>query len=248
MKKPQFVNSHIYHIYNRGVEKRKTFLDEIDHLRFIHDLFEFNDINPAISSNVRFTTNQPSKINTSCLNQLLEVQLPKVERKQKRFHRKLVIEILAFCLMPNHYHLLVRQLVDNGIVKFMQKLGTGYTNYFNLKYERVGPLFQGRFKAVRVAKESHLLHLPNYIHFNPLELIMPKLKDDGMKDYKKAIVFLENYRWSSFPDYIGKKNFPSITQRDFLSEMLGAPKNYKINTEKWLAEMNVEEITHLTLE
>ena len=77
---------------------------------------------------------------------------------------------------------------------------------------------------------------------------MPQWKDEGVKDYTKAMTFLENYRWSSFPDYIGKKNFPSVTQRDFLVEILGSPKNYRTNIEKWLKEINLEGIDHLTLE
>ena len=100
----------------------------------------------------------------------------------------------------------------------MQKLGTGYTNYFHKKYGRVGSLFQGRFKAVLLDRESHLIHLPYYIHTNPLDL-----------NYRSStsIEFLEGYRWSSFLDYIGKRNFPSVTERGFILNMFGGHQKYR---------------------
>ena len=122
MKKPVFINSEVYHIYNRGVEKRKTFLDDKDYFRFIHNLFEFNDDAPAMNLYYKLPQIQS-----------YEVQLRKIH-KIERQPRKLLVEIIAFCLMPNHYHILIKQKVDNGIVRFMQKLGTGYTNYFNKKF------------------------------------------------------------------------------------------------------------------
>ncbi len=164
MIKPQFSNNQIYHIYNRGVEKRSVFMEDKDYLRFIHDLFEFNDTALVNPSNIRFSSRHPSSVTSSQFNQFLALR-----ESNTKIKRKLLVEILVFCLMPNHYHLMVRQLVDDGIVKFMQKLGTGYTNYFNLKNERVGSLFQGRFKAVLVNNESYFTHLLHYIHLNPLE-------------------------------------------------------------------------------
>lgn len=197
MRKPAFVEGQIYHIYNRGVEKRDVFLNDRDHLRFIHDLYEFNDEDAV--SNVWYFFN--SKTN--------EVEPRYIPRERKK--RKLLVEILAFVLMPNHYHLLLRQLKDGGIIRFMQKLGTGYTMYFNKIYERVGCLFQGRFKAVLVAEEPHFIYLPSYIHANPSKLYR------GSTSIDKKIEYVENYRWSSLPDYLGKENFPSVTSRDFLT-------------------------------
>jgi len=207
MQKPKFVEDQIYHIYNRGVEKRDIFLEDKDYFRFIHNLFEFNNEHPVPNLNYYFN---PKTMNVEA----------RYFKKGKE-PRKLLIEILVFTLMPNHFHLLLRQKQENGIVKFMQKLGTGYTNYFNKKYDRVGGLFQGRFKAALVSKEVHFIHLPHYIHTNPLDL-----------NYRSStsIDFLTNYRWSSFPDYIGKKNFPSITRRDFLLDIFGGEEGYKKHT------------------
>ncbi len=160
----------------------------------------------------------------------------------------MLVDILAFCLMPNHFHLLIKQKVENGVVKFMQKLGTGYTMSFNEKYERSGSLFQGTYKAVLVEKDSHFIHLPYYIHSNPLDMKFPEWRNKEIKNYKEAMKFLENYRWSSFPDYIGKKNFPSVTQREFLLDFFKGTEQYKKDTLKWLEEMDLEEIKDSTLE
>lgn len=233
MQKPRFVENQIYHIYNRGVEKRNIFLNNKDYFRFIHDLFEFND--EELTFNVAYYFNS--------LSQEIKFQYLEKERKP----RKLLVEILVFTLMPNHFHLLLKQKREKGIVKFMQKLGTGYTNYFNKKYERVGSLFQGRFKAALVNEETHFIHLPYYIHTNPLDLIYGS---STPIDWKKQMDFLDNYRWSSYLDYIGKKNFPSITSREFLLEFLGGEKEYKKTTQNWLKEKDeeIENIKEIILE
>lgn len=239
MKKPQFINNETYHIYNRGVEKRNIFLNNKDYFRFIHDLFEFNDENPALNTGYYFN------------HQTMEVELRYIEQKERN-PRKLLVEISAFCLMPNHYHLLLRQKKDKGIVRFMQKLGTGYTNYFNRKHERVGGLFQGRFKAIHVNKQEYFDYLLYYIHFNPLGLIEPEWQEGEIENYQKAIKLLSSYRWSSHLDYIGKKNFPSVTQRELLLNILGGEKNYEQNIKKWLKEISkrkdMEEFRKVSIE
>ena len=100
--------------------------------------------------------------------------------------RKLLVEILVFTLMPNHFHLLLKQKQENGISKFMHKLGVGYSMYFNQKYERTGSLFQGTYKAIPVNNDSYFIHLPYYIHLNPLDLIEPKWKNGEIKNYNKV--------------------------------------------------------------
>ncbi len=230
MKKPKFLINHIYHLYNRGVDKRDIFLDDEDHFRFIHNLFEFNDTAPAENTYYKLLKSQS-----------YEVELRKIE-KELREPRKLVVEIFAFCMMTNHFHLLVRQKTDGGVVAFMQKLGTGYTNYFNKKYKRTGALFQGRFRAILVEQEPHFIHLPFYIHANPLSIIKPNWKEEGIGESEEAMEFLTSYRWSSHSDYAGKKNFPSITQREFLSEFMEGPEQYEKEMARWLKEFNSSEI------
>mgnify|MGYP001592290554 FL=1 len=224
----------IYHILSRGVDKRKIFLEEEDYLRFVHDLFEFNDREAALNIGYFFK------------NQYIDLRSRYIGEKRQK--RKFLVKILIFCLMPNHYHLLLTPIVEGGITKFMRKLNIGYAKYFNQKYERVGALFQGRYKSIHIQNDSHFIHLPYYIHLNPLDLKFPEWRGGEIKNYKGAIKFLENYRWSSFLDYIGKKNFPSITQRDLLLEFFEGPENYKKETIKWLKEMDLKNIKEATLE
>lgn len=231
MQRTKPVTNEIYHIYNRGVEQRRVFLDRDDYMRFIHDLFEFNDENPAI--NLSHFLNQKSKCK--------EVGLPNIEREP----RKLLVNLLAFCLMPNHFHLMVEQKRDNGITEFMRKLGTGYTNYFNQKYERSGHLFQGKYKFVDLKKDAHFIYLPYYIHFNPLDLKFPEWREGKIKNCIEAVKFLEDYKWSSFRDYIDKKNFPSVTQRDFLNHFFGGPNVHRKSVLKWIKEMDSARINQI---
>lgn len=216
-----------YHVFGRGVEGRRIFLDKKDHMRFIHDLFEFNDEGAIFNLFRRFRAAPAAGI----------------ERKP----RKLLVEILAFCLMPNHYHLLVRQLLDKGISRFMQKLCMGYAKYFNERYERSGVLFQGPFRAKHVGKENYLTGVSRYIHLNALELFSPDWKEEGIKDIKKAAAFLRNYRWSSYPDYVGERNFPSVSSREFLLEYFGGPKAYEKFVLSWAAK-DLTLLSDLTLE
>jgi len=239
MQRPKPATNEIYHIYNRGVEKRNVFVSDGDRLRFIHDLFEFNDVAPAENTYYRSP-------------QSYEVGLRKIvlRRSGRRNPRKLLVEILAFCLMPNHFHLMVRQKIDNGITEFMRKLGTGYTNYFNQKNERSGALFQGKYKIAHVATEAHFIHLPYYIHLNPLDLAAPGWREKKLRNFKKLLGFLESYRWSSHLDYAGKKNFPSVTQRESLMEFFGSPIGYKKTIAEWLEnlDLGLGEIREITLE
>jgi len=204
-KRPPLVNDSIYHIYNRGLDRRNIFLDDEDYLRFIHDLFEFNDTAPAGKFSQEKQTKQQS-----------EVQPPKVSRD-------IFVEVVCFTLMPNHFHLVLKQKQDGGISSFMQKINTGYTMYFNEKYKRkgAGPLFQGRFKAVLVESEAQLMYLAWYIFTNPIEILQKNWKEKGVENPKDTISYLEKYRWSSYLDCIGKKNFPSVTSRETLIDSFG---------------------------
>lgn len=221
----------LVHTLNRGVDKRVIFLDDRDRFRFIHDLYEFNDQD---RTNTNFYYFQKSH----------DIACREINRKP----RKLLVDIHAFCLMPNHYHLLLSPRIQNGISLFMKKLNMGFAKYFNQKYERTGTLFEGRFHSAAVTNESHLIHLPYYIHLNPLDLVTPTWRQRKIDNPDRAIAFLENYRWSSYLDYIGKKNFPSVTNRNFLLEILGDVDNYKRETIEWIQKMDYDAIKELLLE
>lgn len=176
-----FVNNEYYHVYNRGVEKRIIFNDTHDYERFLFMLIEFNQ--EARSGNV-FRDSRKKERGSTSLNKLVVIE--------------------NWCLMPNHYHMCVRQLVPGGIAKFLQKVMTGYTMYFNLRHGRSGALFQGKTKSKHVDKENYLNYLHYYIDLNPLELLCPEWKTKGVPNVEKARSYLEAYAWHKRTQYSGE--------------------------------------------
>ena len=221
------VNGEIYHIVLRGVDGRLIFEDNADYYRAIHDLFEFNDESPADWSYRRFHSFSKNSVRENNS----ETQFENSSRAIKK--RKLLLKILAFCLMPNHIHLLFQQLRSQGITKFMRKFGAGYGGYFNRKYTRQGHLFQGRFRAVLIKTNDQLKNVFVYIHTNPVSLIEPEWKNGKIKSPSRAIEMVEQYKWSSYKDYLGERNFPSITQRELYIDIM--PKEeWRILTNEWI--------------
>ena len=244
-RQTQFINGEIYHIFNRGVEKRKIFQGVVDYFRFIFCLYECNDKNFVVMRD-RIGERKERKRRKS-----IGVTYGNFPDKK----REPLVEILVFCLMPNHYHLVLRQLTDNGISLFMKKLGDSYVGYFNRKYNRrgMGSLFQGTFKAVYISTTHQLINLICYIFTNPIEIIEKNWKIEGTKNSQRAIKYLESYRWFSYLDCIGKPNFPSVTEREFLFKIFDGPDNIKKFVEGWIsykAELNkgIDEIKDLILE
>ena len=131
----------------------------------------------------------------------------------------------------------------------MSKVGTGYGGYFNRKYGRKGYVFQNRFLTVHIKNNEQLKTVFVYIHTNPLSLTEPKWKEIGIRNPKKAIEFLENYKWSSYPDYIGKKNFPSVTKRDFVLQSMDGEQGCKNFVDGWIKyKKEIKEFSELALE
>ena len=144
MRKEVFANGEFYHILNRGVDKREIFSDNLDSKRFFQGMIEFNAIQP---------------IGSIYENSFLK-------DKNKKTDAQKLVNLVCYCINPNHYHFLLEQTNDFGVEKFMHRLGVGYTKYFNNKYKRTGSLFQGNFKAVHVDSNEYLLHLSAYINLN----------------------------------------------------------------------------------
>lgn len=223
-RKQEFANEEIYHIILRGLGDDLIFKDLNDYYRGIFSVYEFNNSKPVSIKYRRETRNRLKKaIRGRASDNLVEED-----------NRDKLVEALVFCFMPNHIHLLVRQLKDDGIIKFMRKFGTGYAGYLNRKYQRKGYVFQNRFRSVHIEDNDQLGIVFNYIHVNPISLIEPGWKEKGIKNPKKVLEFLEDYKWSSYQDYIGKKNFPSVTNRDFLLDFLGGNNGCKLVTEDWV--------------
>ncbi len=238
-RKQQFVNDEIYHLLLRGIDDNLIFKDINDYYRGIFSIYEFNNVKSV-----------------EILKRRQEIQTIKKKLKDRGDRvssipdeRRKLVEILAFCFMPNHIHLLVEQLKDNGITKFMRKLGAGYGGYFNRKYNRKGYVFQNRFSAVHIKNNKQLKTILVYIHTNPVALIEPHWKEKGIKNPGKAIKFLENYKWSSYPDYISKKNFPSVTERSFVLEIMDKEQGCKKFVENWIRyKSEIRKFPNLALE
>lgn len=185
MNRIKFADGQYYHIYNRGLDRRALFLETRDYSRFLSNIFHFNDVN--------FKPENFDYQGLTLMDQRVEL-----------------VDIIAWSLMPNHYHLLINQKTENGITKFMQRLGTGFTMYTNKKYERTGHVFQGSFKAKHVNKDVYLQHLTRYIHINALDIFDPDWRKNGVRDINAAKRFLLEYKWSSLNDYLGNQNFPLV--------------------------------------
>ncbi len=186
-----FNQGEFYHVYSRGVDRRPIFSDDLDREHF---------------QKLLFLCNSPERVDLRALPKNLSVY---------DFKRKnTLISIGAYCLMPNHFHLLLQEYSDGGISKFMSKLLTAYVMYFNKKTKRTGTLFDGRFRARHVADDSYMHYLYAYIHLNPIKLIQPKWKENGIKNLKHAEKFLADHFYSSYLDFCGVKRLEnSIVER-----------------------------------
>jgi REP element-mobilizing transposase RayT len=189
MRKIKFQNDYYYHIFNRGADKREVFSDSKDYLRFLESIRDFNRLEPILSI-MQFNRNKES---SSFL------------KEPGSFTAAPLVEILCYCLNPNHFHLLLKQIVDNGISKFMHKLSLGYTNYFNKKNNRSGVLFQGKFKAVKITSDEQLLYVSAYINGNA------QIHQIGNA---------EKWPYSTYPDYLEMKNNLVFEQRINIPEGL----------------------------
>lgn len=218
-----FEEGGIYHIVNRGVEKRDIYIKPQDYSRFVLGLEFCNTSDPT--NLWQLVGSDPT---LASIGERLKEQR-KINQKQHP-----IVELMAFALMPNHYHLIVREIAEKGTSLFMQKMG-GYSIYFNKQYDRVGPLFQSRYKSVRIKDDKQFMNTFVYVHTNPIELIESKWKNLEVKNKKKAISWLNSYKWSSYKDYVGEKNFPTTTQRDFFSEFFGGENECRNVIEDWVS-------------
>ena len=214
-----YVKDGYYHIYNRGVAKQTIYLDKQDYAVFLKFLQE------------AFDKPQTKKVERYVQGRSFNV----IERQVKNFQKE--IFLLVYCLMPNHFHFLIKQNNKNSMESFMRSITTRYVSYFNKKYDRVGPLFQGRYKAILVTKDDYLLHLSRYIHLNPSEYT---------KDITKA--------FSSYGDYIGLGktkwvrhdfilnffNNPTVQEISKVNDYKSFVEKYKKDSRKILGDLTLE--------
>jgi putative transposase len=146
-----------------------------------------------------------------------------------------LVAIGAFCLMPNHFHILITPLADGGMSKFMGKLMTGYSMYFNKKYERTGSLFEGAFKAKHADSDEYLKYLFSYIHLNPVSLTQPSWKENGIKDKSGTFNFISQYEYSSLTDYMGGgRKTGALLDREKFPDYFHTNKNLEEELFSWL--------------
>lgn len=199
-RKTPLITKEIYHIVNRGITSQPLFLNQKNYQRFLETIFYYQISRPPLrySFFIRLPENQK--------NDFLE---------RLRAQHQPLVEIIAYCLMPNHFHFLLKQIKNHGISIFMANLANSYTRYFNTKYRRKGPLFQGRFKAIRVEKDEQLLHVQRYIHLNPYSSHL-------VKNFKE----LENYPYSSLPEYL-KPQRSSYCHKNLVMDNFKTGEAYK---------------------
>lgn len=193
-----YLENGYYHLYNRGVEKRKIFQDEQDYSVFLSYLKEY--LTPKDTEKLNFQLENPN---------LSSKEKDKTLRliKMNNFYNE--IDLLCYCLMPNHFHFELHQHRLDSIDNFMNSLGTRYTMYFNQKYKRVGSLYQGVYKAVLIKSENQLLHLSRYIHRQSL-ILKPASKGEALRSWKQK-------QPSSFSEYLGLRNTSWIKTNEILN-------------------------------
>jgi len=215
-----FVNDEYYHIYNRGVALQPTYLTKSEYERFLLCLsyYRFSNLSCKLSRLLQIS------------KELREQMLLKLEKENDQ-----LVQIISFALMPNHFHLLLRQSKDGGISKFIRQITDSYTKYFNTKNDRIGPVFQGPFKAVLISTTEQLIHVSRYIHLNPLVSFVVKEEN-----------FLQ-FPWSSLKNYLS--NNPDFVKHQPILENFKTPQKYlQFVLDQADYGKELERIKHLTLE
>ncbi len=220
-RKDPFVSGEYYHIYNRGIDKRIIFKSPNDFRRFIMLLYIANN-DEAIR-----------------LDNLLNILKKSYKEVLEYSKGRPLVSIGAWCLMANHFHILLKEETEGGISQFMKKLGTGYSMFFNIKYNRTGGLFGGPFKSKHIKDDNYLRHLFGYIHLNPLDLKFSgweNIISENKRDSKAWKNFLKEYLHSSYQDYIGiKRSEGSIINRSVFPEYFSKTKDFNDFIDSYLS-------------
>lgn len=222
IRKIPLINNEIYHIYNRSISSIPVFVSKRDYQRGLEILNYYQFAKPPLSFS------KSKKLSIKERAKLLE-NLTKKGRLAK---------IICFCLMPNHFHFLLKQIKEGGVSKLIANFQNSYTRYFNIKNKRIGPLFQGAFKAVRVETDEQFVHVSRYIHLNP---------------YSSAVIDsfekLEKYPWSSFREYLQYNQGRKISFPEEVLNLFQNPQEYrKFIFDQADYQRELEKIKHLTLE
>lgn len=209
MRKEPFFVGDVVHIFNRGNRKQEIVRDDKDRERFIQMLYYFND-------------------EYAPLNLWKSDFHNRLERSPEWPERNSLVEIYGFTLMDNHYHLVLGEIKDGGVTKFMQKLGTGTTNRFNTRYKETGRLFQGAYKARRVDKDNYLQYLAVYIHVKNIFELYPCGLKNALTHFDDAFAFALAYPYSSLGAYFSDNHIGSpIIVTDIWKETFKSKEEFK---------------------
>ncbi len=221
MRKEPIVTGEYYHVFSRGVDRRATYRNDSDRERFLWGMIAFNDVRKRDVRLSRYRST-PTR-NTSPL-----------------------VQILCYAFMPNHYHFLLKQIVDGGIALFMQRLGAGYTSYFNRQNGRTGCLWESEYKAVRIETDAQLLHVSRYIHLNPLKLFFPDWKTCGVQSWEAANAALVSYTWSSYRHFLGFERNNAVNAQ-LLFDMFEGSRDYQRFLQSWVMPTAAPEARPVTI-
>lgn len=205
LRKQSFSLNEFYHLYNRGTEKRMIFLDEQDYQHFLFLMYVCNTEK--------------------------SIELRKIGENFDR--GETLINVGAYCLMPNHFHILVQEKTEGGISKYMLKLMTSYSMYFNKKYERTGKLYEGVFKSTHASNNNYLKYLYAYIHLNPAKLIDKNWKENRKLNKSRILEYVFSYRYSSLKEYLNLK-FKIINSIPF-PNYFKKPNDHKEELLEWIS-------------
>ena len=208
IRKQTFAPNEFYHLYNRGTDKRVIFQDEKDYKHILLLMYICNTTKSIELRNIK-----------------------------EEFDRgETLVDIGAYCLMPNHFHILVREKTDGGVSKYMLKLLTSYSMYFNKKYKRTGKLYEGVFKSTHANSDPYLQYLYSYIHLNPAKLIDKNWKENKNRNVVKLLEYVFSYPYSSLIEYVDSK-FKIINPKPF-PIYFENPKEHKEKLFEWLSFNN----------
>lgn len=202
MRNIQISIDEYYHVYNRGAHKRNIFHNVADYARFLFLILFFQS--PFVFDRVsrpvrRFVKHRVFDVDDADTSKIIDGRY---------------VELISFCLMPNHFHLVIREVKEHGTARYMQRVLNSYTKYYNTKYETSGHLFQGPYRAVLVEDNEQLMYLSAYVHRNPREL--PHWKNKEQK-----------YEWSSYQDYIGENRWGKLLPTEIILEQFKTKNEYE---------------------
>lgn len=215
-----FANEEIYHVFNRSIEAKPIFSDKREYQRAMiaFDYYQFQ--------------NPPLRLSKALTLELKERQnfFDNLKKKGKK-----LVNVICYCLMPTHFHFLLQQESDSGIQKFVKNFSDSYGRYFNVKNQRIGPLFQGAFKAIRIESNEQLMHVSRYIHLNPVTSFLIEGKE------------LDSYPWSSLPEYLGQPT--EVCNKEVVLGLFSSKDKYRSFVHDQVDYAHeLEKVKHLALE